>query len=74
MNERLQEVLKEVLKLSPTDRAQLVEEVLSSFEFPEREEIDRLWVEEAEDRISAYEEGKLKAKSLSDVYSDIEKL
>jgi len=51
-------VLEEALALPPTERAALVEELLSSFEFASRQEIDALWAAEAEDRIDAYERGE----------------
>jgi len=55
MSPRSKEVLADALNLSPVERAELVEEILSSFDFPARREIDALWAREAEDRLDAYD-------------------
>ena len=59
------------MKLSPIDKAQLIEDVLSSFEFTSRKDIDEAWGIEDEDRINAYEQGKLKSKSIKEVFKKI---
>ena len=53
------------------ERAELVEQILSSFDFPSRNEIDALWAKEAEDRIDAYDQGKIKAIPASRVFERI---
>jgi hypothetical protein len=47
------------------ERAELVENLLTSFEFRSRKKIDALWAEEVEDRIDAFE---------CDVFAEIEKI
>lgn len=42
------EVLAEALNLPPIERAQLIEDLLTSFEFPDRERLDRLWAAESD--------------------------
>lgn len=59
-------VFKEALTLKPFEKAQLIDELLSSLDKPDKE-IDELWAGEAEDRIDAYDQGKLKAVSLEKV-------
>jgi hypothetical protein len=44
----------------------LIEELISSLDLPDKK-LDALWVKEAEDRINAYEQGKIKAVSLEKV-------
>ena len=66
-----EKLLSEVLNLSPMDKVQLIEDVLSSFEFKDREYIDKLWANEVEDRIDAYEQGKINTKSFKEVFKDI---
>lgn len=66
-----EKVLSEALNLPPIQRAQLIEDVLSSFEFQSREETDKLWEEEAESRIDAYEQGTMKKKSAQEVFKNI---
>jgi len=65
------EVLNEALSLPPIERAALIEELLSSFDFPDREQLDRLWAAESEDRIDAFERGDLDATPLESVLEKI---
>ena len=55
-------ILKEAMSLSPLDRAYLIDKLLSSLDKSDAE-IDKLWAKEAENRINAYEKGKIKAVS-----------
>jgi len=73
MSPRSREVLAEALTLPPVERAELVEEILSSFDFPARREIDAVWAREAEDRLDAYERGELKTSSAEAVFDRIGK-
>lgn len=49
---------KKSLSLSPIERAELVEMAFDSFGSSQKHNFDRLWVNEAESRIDAFEEGK----------------
>jgi len=73
MAKQREQVLAEALKLSPVERAELVENLLSSFEFQSRKTIDALWAQEAEDRINAFERGEMAAIPAKDVFAEIEK-
>jgi putative addiction module component (TIGR02574 family) len=66
-------LLEEALKLPPVERAELVERLLSSFEFRSRKDIDALWAKEADDRIEAFEQGHITAIPAENVFSEIEK-
>ena len=59
-------VFKEALILRPSEKAQLIDMLLSSLDKPDKD-IDELWAKEAEDRIDAYDQGSLKAISLEKV-------
>jgi putative addiction module component (TIGR02574 family) len=59
-------ITKEALALTPKKRAELVDRLLLSLD-ETAEAVDALWVKESEDRINAYESGRLKAVSLEDV-------
>ncbi len=59
-------IFKETLTLSPSEKAQLIDKLLSTLDKSDKE-IDELWAKEAEDRIDAYEQGKLKALSLEKI-------
>jgi putative addiction module component (TIGR02574 family) len=73
MNTDSKKIMEEALKLSPMDRADLIEKLLSSFELSDRDEIDKLWAEEAESRINAYERGEIKSQPASKVFDEINK-
>jgi len=66
-------LLEEALKLSPMERAELVENLLSSFEFRSRKTIDALWAQESEDRIDSFERGEITAIPAEQVFAEIEK-
>lgn len=72
MSPTSREILSQALALPPVERAELIEELLASFGFPDREGIDSRWAAEAEDRIDAYERGDLKARPSREVYARIE--
>lgn len=67
------EVLTQALGLSPIERAELVEQILASFEFSDREEIDRRWAVEAEARLKAYDEGLMGSTPAEVVFEEIER-
>jgi len=59
-------IFREALMLSPSEKAQLIDKLISSLDKSDRK-IDELWAKEAEYRIDAYDQGKLKAISLEKV-------
>lgn len=73
MTTQTQQVLKDAVHLPPVERAELVEQILSSFDFPSRNEIDELWAREAEDRIDAYDRGEIRATPASKVFERIDR-
>jgi len=64
-------VIEEALSLPADARLSLVEKLLTSLNLPINEEIDRLWAEEAERRVSQIEEGKVKLVPGEEVFSKI---
>jgi hypothetical protein len=54
-------VASDALSLPPRSRAKLAAQLLETLDDARQKEIDRLWTNEAEDRIDAYERGELKA-------------
>jgi len=72
MSPNSENVLNLALALPPIERAELVEQLLGSFDFPSRQEIDSLWAQEVEDRINAFERGELSSKPAHQVFKDIE--
>ena len=59
-------IFKEASTLSPSEKAQLIDKLISTLDKSDNE-IDELLAKEAEDRIDAYEQGKIKAISLEKV-------
>ena len=73
MTPESQQILRDALGLPPIDRAELVEQILASFEFPARQDIDAAWAQEAEDRIDAYERGEIGSSPAAEVFKDIDR-
>lgn len=65
------ELFKEAVNLSPMEKAQLVEIILSSFNFQARKKIDAAWESELEDRLKALKNGEMEKISIEDVFSSI---
>jgi putative addiction module component (TIGR02574 family) len=68
MNEQAKTLIEQARALPPQDRITLVEDVLDSLDRPDPE-LDRLWTQEASDRLAAYRRGELAAKALNDIIS-----
>lgn len=67
-----QQILQSALTLPLRERATLVNDLLASIDQPD-EHIDTLWRQEVEDRVAAYQGGKIKAVSLDEVLSKYRK-
>ena len=61
-------ITRSALALPPKSRAKLAETLLASLDNPDQSEIDALWAVEAENRITAYEAGKMRAFSGKEVF------
>lgn len=71
MSTNSEQILKEALALTPQERAELVEQLLATFQSPPDAHIDELWTREAEDRLAAYDRGELKSVPAEEVFSRI---
>jgi len=71
MSASSEQILKQALALSLQERAELVEQLLATFQTPPDPHIDELWAREAEDRLDAYDRGELKAVPAEGVLSRI---
>ena len=74
MTLQTKQIFEEVLSLPPVERAELIEKVFHSFDYSGRNNFDALWAKEAEARIDAFEQGKLKDVPARKVFQRIEKL
>ena len=72
MTPQSEQILREALDLPPIDRAELVEQILASFDFPARKDIDAAWGREAEDRLEAFHRGDIGSSPASDVFREID--
>lgn len=66
MNKTITTIEAEARKLTPTARLELVDAILGSLDETDPE-MDRLWSQEAEERLAAYRRGELKAVPLDEV-------
>lgn len=66
-------VLRDALALAPSERAVLVEEILSSFDHAATVEIDAAWAKEAEARIDAYDRGEMGSISVREAFEGLER-
>jgi putative addiction module component (TIGR02574 family) len=72
MNAKVKALSEQARKLTPEERIELIEDLQRSLH-PTDPEIDRLWAEEAKDRLAAYRRGELEAISLEEVIASFQK-
>ena len=60
------EILRNALNLSPKEKAELIDKLLSSMDIPDGK-ISELWSKESENRIDAYDRGEMKGIELEEV-------
>lgn len=65
-------VKEEIQAMTPLEKIHLVDDILLSLDMPNKE-IDKIWAEEAEKRVKAYDEGKIKAIPEKEVFAKYEK-
>ncbi len=61
-------VVTDALSLPPRSRARLADKLLESLDEPRQRGINKLWADEVEDRIDAYEKGEIKVISGKQVF------
>lgn len=74
MTPRMDEILSAALELEPDERAILADRLLGSLDEATDTARDKLWAEEVESRLDAYDKGILKAVSAEVVFAEIERL
>ena len=67
----LERVIDEALLLPADARVGLVEKIIESLNLPTRQEIDKIWAEEAEKRIQQIDQGEVDLIPGEDVFSKI---
>jgi putative addiction module component (TIGR02574 family) len=63
------DILELAMKLKPEEKFLLIEGLIKSLDEPDKN-IDEIWAEEAEKRLKAYREGKLKSIPYEEVFKD----
>lgn len=63
------EILDEALNLKPEERFMIIEGLIKSLDEPDVK-LDEIWAEEAEKRLAAYREGRLKAVPFDDIFKN----
>ena len=60
------QIFEEAITLKPIEQAKLVDNLIAFLDKPDLE-LDKMWAEEAESRLEAYKNGKLKSISIEKV-------
>ncbi len=66
-------VAEDAIRLSHRERARLALRLIESLDPGKDEDVDELWLEEAERRLKAYDNGSSNARNIDDALSEIEK-
>ncbi|OQY05680.1 MAG: addiction module protein [Bacteroidetes bacterium 4572_117] len=61
------EILSQAIELKPEERFIIVEGLLKSLDEPDKK-LDKIWVEEAEERLIAYRTGKLEGIPMEEIF------
>jgi putative addiction module component (TIGR02574 family) len=67
MKDSVNIIIGQALKLSESDRSDLVEKLLSSLDAPDSS-IEAIWANEADARVEAFERGEIKSKPAEEVF------
>jgi len=62
----IDEIFLDILPLNHTDKLQLIDKILASL-YPTNKGVETIWEDEAEERISAYTQGRVPAVDAEDV-------
>ena len=67
--ENSQEILAKALQLKPIEKCFIIDGLLQSLDEPNKE-LDQIWAVEAENRLNAYRQGKLKGIPMEALFDD----
>jgi len=68
-----EQIFQQALALPLEERAELIEQLLATFQGPTDPALDRLWLAEAHDRLDAYDRGEMETVSVEEVFEEIER-
>lgn len=63
----VEEIFEEITTLKPLEKIELVDRIFASLEYSDKK-LDELWAEEAEVRLQAYDDGKIKSVPMQEVF------
>ena len=66
-------IFKKAIRLNPIDRAELIDRLFCSFEKKSNKKIEDKWKAEVEDRVLAYESGKIPSDTMENVFGRLSK-
>jgi len=72
-NMKIEKMAMELLGLSATQRALLAKQLIASLDETERQDVEALWVREAEARYLEIETGKVKCRPVDEALRDARK-
>lgn len=70
MGKSLSEIEKEVFMLSDHERATLAHHLIITLDKDEDEDVEEIWLNEAEKRYEEYKKGKIKAVSSEEAFQE----
>jgi len=73
MTAKTQALLQTALDLSPDERAELIDRLCQSFDAESEEDIDRLWAQEAEERVRALDAGLIDTVPAEEVFEKLQR-
>jgi len=73
MSRKLTDIEKDAMDLHQSDRALLVEHLLSTLDMDEDVDAEKLWLHEAEKRYRDYRSGKIGARAADIVFQEARK-
>ena len=73
MTSEARKIEKQAQSLTARERARLALMLIESLDPDDDEDVEELWLDEAERRLAAYDAGKTEARSADEVFAEIEK-
>ena len=70
MARNLNEIEQEVMRLSAKDRVSLMERLIGALDTEVEDDVEELWLHEAEQRYEAYRQGQLKPSPANQVFEE----
>lgn len=70
MAKTLTEIEKEALALADQDRARLAQHLIETLDAGKDEDVEDVWLSEAERRYEAYREGTIKAVTVDEAFAE----